>query len=166
MVKYETGTAKGDIASGVELNSPFKLGEAIPNYTSDRVVESLSAGTGNVLAWAPVVKGAFDDAGVAKDARVTAAGGSVSYLYVNPADNKLYSSFNGSAYSSEYSASAGDKVAYIYDNVLIPKDKIPSIVAKMDSIPLLAKARRIAVYYSQIAAFQAKTDYGLTLYAA
>ena len=33
----------------------------------------------------------------------------------------------------------------------------------MESIPLLAKARRIAVYYSQIAAFQAKTDYGFDL---
>jgi hypothetical protein len=33
----------------------------------------------------------------------------------------------------------------------------------MKSIPLLAKARRIAVYYSQIAAFQAKTDYGFDL---
>ena len=33
----------------------------------------------------------------------------------------------------------------------------------MKSIPLIAKARRIAIYYSQIAAFQAKTDYGLDL---
>lgn len=33
----------------------------------------------------------------------------------------------------------------------------------MKSIALVAKARRIAVYYSQIAAFQAKTDYGFDL---
>ena len=33
----------------------------------------------------------------------------------------------------------------------------------MEAIPLIAKARRIAVYYSQIAAFQAKTDYGFDL---
>lgn len=33
----------------------------------------------------------------------------------------------------------------------------------MKSIPLIARARRIAVYYSQIAAFQAKTDYGFDL---
>ena len=30
----------------------------------------------------------------------------------------------------------------------------------MESVDLHAKARRIAIYYSQIAAFQAKTDYG------
>ena len=33
----------------------------------------------------------------------------------------------------------------------------------MKSISLVAKARRIAVYYSQIAAYQAKTDYGVDL---
>lgn len=33
----------------------------------------------------------------------------------------------------------------------------------MKSIPLIAKARRVAIYYSQIAAFQAKTDYGFDL---
>ena len=33
----------------------------------------------------------------------------------------------------------------------------------MDAIPLIAKARRIAIYYSQMAAFQAKTDYGMDL---
>ena len=33
----------------------------------------------------------------------------------------------------------------------------------MKSIPLIAKARRLATYFSQIAAFQAKTDYGFDL---
>ena len=33
----------------------------------------------------------------------------------------------------------------------------------MKSIPLIAKARRLAIYFSQIAAFQAKTDYGFDL---
>ena len=33
----------------------------------------------------------------------------------------------------------------------------------MKSISLIAKARRVAIYYSQIAAYQAKTDYGFDL---
>ena len=33
----------------------------------------------------------------------------------------------------------------------------------MSTIPLIAKARRIAIYYSQMAAFQAKNDYGFNL---
>lgn len=55
------------------------------------------------------------------------------------------------------------QVAYSYNNVNIPQNDIPLLSAKMEAMPLLAKPRRIAIYYSQIAAFQAKTDYGLDL---
>lgn len=55
------------------------------------------------------------------------------------------------------------QVAYSYNNVNIPQNDIPLLSAKMEAMPLLAKARRIAIYYSQMAAFQAKTDYGLDL---
>lgn len=49
------------------------------------------------------------------------------------------------------------------NNVNIPQNDIPLLSAKMEAMPLLAKARRIAIYYSQMAAFQSKTDYGLDL---
>lgn len=52
---------------------------------------------------------------------------------------------------------------YAYDNVVIPQNDIPMLSARMASLPLFARARRIAVYYSQMAAFQAKTDYGFDL---
>ena len=55
------------------------------------------------------------------------------------------------------------QVAYSYNNVTIPQNDLPILNAKMEAMPLLAKARRIAIYYSQMAAFQAKTDYGLDL---
>jgi hypothetical protein len=55
------------------------------------------------------------------------------------------------------------KVAYIYDNQVIPQQDLPLLNAAMEAIPLVAKARRIAIYYSQIAAFQAKQDYGFDL---
>jgi hypothetical protein len=58
-------------------------------------------------------------------------------------------------------ADAGQKVRYIYDNQYIPQEKLPTLVGRMKGIALTAKARRIAVYYSQIAAFQAKQDYGM-----
>ena len=57
----------------------------------------------------------------------------------------------------------GDKVAYKYDNVTIPQGDLPILNAKMDGIGLEAKARRIAIYYSQMAAFQAKTEMGIDL---
>lgn len=60
------------------------------------------------------------------------------------------------------------KIAYVYNNINIPQtgsdeSRVPTLVAGMDGITLEAKARRIAIYYSQIAAFQAKTDYGMDL---
>lgn len=53
--------------------------------------------------------------------------------------------------------------AYSYNNVIIPQNDLPLLTAKMEAMPLLARARRIAIYYSQMAAFQAKTDYGMDL---
>lgn len=41
------------------------------------------------------------------------------------------------------------------NNVLIPQNDIPLLSAKMEMMPLVAKARRISIYYSQMAAFQA-----------
>lgn len=44
---------------------------------------------------------------------------------------------------------------YVYNNIYIPQNDLPLLNAKMDGIPLIAKARRIAVYFSQIANYQA-----------
>ena len=57
----------------------------------------------------------------------------------------------------------GDRVAYVYNNEVIPQEKLPTVKAIMKTMPLVAKARRIAIYFSQFAAFQAKTDYGFDL---
>lgn len=40
------------------------------------------------------------------------------------------------------------QVAYSYNNVNIPQNDIPLLSAKMEAMPLLAKPRRIAIYYS------------------
>lgn len=55
------------------------------------------------------------------------------------------------------------KVAYVYDNVVIPQDDLPILSAHLESIHLQARARRIAIYFSQISAFQAQAEYGLNL---
>lgn len=62
-----------------------------------------------------------------------------------------------------HASAASVKVAYVYDNQVIPQQDLPLLNATMESIPLVAHARRIAIYYSQIAAFQAKQDYGFDL---
>ena len=49
----------------------------------------------------------------------------------------------------------GDKVRYHYDNQVVPQAKLPTMVGKMKGIALQARARRIAVNYSQFASFVA-----------
>lgn len=150
-VKYTTGSKKGASAQGTVLNDPFRLGTVDKDYTSNSVVEGFTGdGTTTVftVAWTPVetiakvlINGAVADANTYSFDKNT---GAVTFT-VAPA------------------ASAVIKIAYIYDNVVIPQNDLPIVNAEMASIPLIAKARRVAVYYSQIAAYQAKQDYGFNL---
>lgn len=54
-------------------------------------------------------------------------------------------------------------IAYLYDNVRIPQEDLPTLDVRMNGIALMAKPRRIAIYFSQMAAFQAKTEYGMDM---
>lgn len=125
------------------INSPLTgLGKMTPGrerYSSQRVVETLSEDL--KLAWTPVVKAEnmdqLDSEGNPTEVEVDATGKVVK------------------------GAAAGDKIRYIYDNVYIPQDKLPSVVARMTGIALTARARKLAIEYDTLGAFQAKTDYGL-----
>lgn len=151
-VRYTAGSTKGQTKKGDVWNDPFALRNPDVNYTGNAVVENVTAAGNVVLAWTPVFKEAFrDNAGEKFDVRVVAADGTVSYKNLE-ADGRTVAGL-----------AKGDKVAYMYDNVVIPQNDLPILNAEMANIPLLAKARRIAIYYSQIAAFQAKTDYGFDL---
>lgn len=55
------------------------------------------------------------------------------------------------------------KVAYVYDNAIFPANDLPRIKAHMEGIELAAKVRRIAIEYSQLAAFQLKNETGADL---
>lgn len=150
-VKYIAGSNKGETKRGDLRTSPFAIGDVDVNYTGDKVVE-LATGAEFTAAWTPIVKGAILDTNGAKhDAKIIKkADNSVVYMDFTP-EGKL----TGLA--------EGDKVAYMYDNVVIPQNDLPILNGVVDSIALVAKARRIAVYYSQLAAFQAKQDYGFDL---
>ena len=151
-IEYSASKTKGQTAAGKFLNSPFALGDVDPDYTGDRVVETPAAGSSLVLSWTPVVKEAFEDNGTKYDVKVSHADGTVTYVNVG-SDGKTITT----------TLLATDRVAYFYDNIIVPQDDLPMLKAEMKNIALVAKARRIAVFYSQIAAFQAKTDYGFDL---
>lgn len=140
-MEYIKGTTKGQSAAGDVTNSIWSLGNVDVNYTGQVIVE---AGASSFTPAMTPVAGAMVDP-------ATGTG----YKYKNIADN-------GAVTYSDTAATSG-KVAYIYDNVTVPQEVLPTLKAKLTNIALEAKPRRIAIYYSQLAAFQAKTDYGFNL---
>ena len=143
-LKFVAGVAKGGVVENQEFNTPFKLGkmdEARAAYTSNSVVETFADGAEIKLSFkqgAKIVK-AFDAAG--EELNITSA-------VINP-ETGVVTGIEGVA-----------KIAYTYDNVIIPQEKIPTIKAGFDVINLEAKARRIAIYYSTLAQYSYKVESG------
>lgn len=170
-IEYVSGTNKGDVAQGDLFNSPFQLGDAKPNFTSANVISEAkvaTTGTGAynaTLNWHPVIAGTVDIICgavelVDHDGKLYAK---ADTAFATQKGTVNYETGAISVSASTFAASTAVTVNYAYDNVVIPQNDLPILNARMKNIPLIAKARRIAVYYSQIAAFQAKTDYGFDL---
>lgn len=161
-------------------------------YTSAQVEDAgVAGGTAKTefeLAWTPVIAGTVAFAGVVGAAAVNYVDGGDGKIYelgagtavsrmVNPDGTVTVMLPTGATERGTIVYGEGAKVTltagidantaytvkYAYNNVVIPQNDLPIINVRMQSMALVAKARRIAVYYSQIAAFQAKTDYGFDL---
>ena len=157
-MEYQKGTTKGESTRGDLTNSVYELAIPDPRYTSSSVVEpveSFTSGT-TAVAFTPVIGGSIrllDANGV----QVDDADGE------HPATASDAGVITQTSFKADKSATDVKKIAYIYDNQIIPQDTLPTLKAELKNIALQARARRIAVYYSQLAAFQAKTDYGFSL---
>lgn len=145
-LQFTAGSTKGGVARGTVFNDPFKLGAMTDervNYTASAVVEKIGAEeTTFTPAWTPVV-------GNKVYGIPTAGGDAVEITLVNGV-----ATFVAGTYA---------KIKYQYDNIVIPQNDIPTYNAHVEGIALEAKARRIAIYYSQMASFQAKTEMGTDL---
>lgn len=156
-IEYQYASNKGATAQG-DLISNFKgFGTVDADFTGGRVVETVKVDKdGNAtLAWAPVFVTTDERALSANAAVVGVEGATVEVIDADKGTIKITA--DGLVADAEY------KVRYVYNNIVVPQNDLPMIKAEMKSIALVAKARRIAVYYSQIAAYQAKTDYGVDL---
>lgn len=151
-LEFIAGSNKGAVSQGDLFNNPFQLGDANPDYTSERVVETVKVNAAGkaTLAWFPVV-----NTETVKPEVVGAAG--VTITVDDAKTGAVTLAGSGVQENAEF------KVRYVYDNVTIPQNDLPILSARMKNIPVTTKTRRIAIYYSQIANFQAKTDYGFNL---
>ena len=140
-LKFSAGSNKGGVKQGDLFNDVFALGAMTDermNYTGANIVESIgSEAVSFTPAWTPVI-GKVEVHKVADDTWEEL-----------PKEN--------------FVAGTYDKARYVYDNVKIPQNDIPQYTAVMEGMELSAKARRIGIYYSQMAAFQAKTEMGIDL---
>lgn len=139
-LKFSAGSNKGGVKQGDLFNDVFALGAMTDermNYTGANIVESIgSEAVSFTPAWTPVI-------------------GKVEvHKVADGAWEELPKSFVAGTY---------DKARYVYDNVKIPQNDIPQYTATLEGMELSAKARRIGIYYSQMAAFQAKTEMGIDL---
>ena len=146
-IEYQFASNKGGINKGDLIADPFKFGKITDervDFTGSRVVEVATEDGAFTPAWDKVVEKAFFVKDNKEVNSVTEGATAYTYKLVRGTE-KLYT-------NNVADIKKDDKVAYIYDNVVIPQNDLPMVKAEMKSIALVAKARRIAVYYSQIAA--------------
>jgi len=156
--KFIAGSNKGGIIghgeNATEFNSPFALGEMTPermHYTSQAVVDVIvpDAEGKAILAWTPVL---LDKDGKLIGGLVGAeSGAEIEVINAETGEVKVTG------------ASGAVRVKYLYDQVRIPQNDLPIYNVKVERIPLEAKPRRIAIYYSQMAAFQAQQENNVDL---
>ncbi len=139
-MQFSLGTAKGGVG-GVDADGNPNTVIQDPFY------------------YAPITEARSEYTG-AKVVETIAAG--QTELSWKPLDGKV-EKFNGTDWEvvEDYTPAEGDKVRYQYDNQIVPQEKLPTVVGRMQGIALQARARRIAIQYSQFAAFQSKQDYGI-----
>lgn len=143
-LKFVAGSNKGGVKQGDLFNDVFALGKMTDdrmNYTGATVVEKV-AEEGKVKWMQRGKIGVVGNNGEWKEGFVKKANGE----FVEVANVHV-----------------GDDVTYIYNNIEIPQEDIPQLTAVIEGMELSAKARRIGIYYSQMAAFQAKTEMGIDL---
>lgn len=142
--KYTYGSNKGGIKQGQVIADPWSIkarNEDNMRYTGAPVVEAIAPEAVEFIpAWKPV------------DGKVEFVKENGEVEEKELVDGKI-----------TIVAGTYVKARYVYDNVKIPQDDLPIVNVEMANLPLVAKARRVAIYYSQIAAFQAKTDYGFDM---
>ena len=149
--KFVAGSNKGGIEIGNEFNSPFALApmsEERMNYTASAVVDVITPDAEGkaFLAWTPI------NERYAPELVGAESGATITVVDARTGEVKI-----------EGTSAAALRVKYIYENVLIPQNDLPIYNVKVERIPLEAKARRIAIYYSQMAAFQAQQENNVDL---
>lgn len=154
--RYVDGTDANGQARLYTVPAGANLVEVVsPNGCVSRewVLADGSAATLTVVEGSVVNYGSTRDAKFAPNTAITG---------MNPVNGSITSEA-GEGGDPLFTITGAYTLSYLYDNAYIPQNDVPLLNAEMKGIALQAKPRRIAVYYSQMAAFQAKEEYGMDL---
>ena len=164
-IKYSYGTSKGATDAGTSFGDVLNYGKSDVNYTSTVVdaeekAKATAAAVTFSLDWANIKPGTVtinhgnviikdDGAGALKAASGLSADGTIDYASGECA----------------YTLSAADTtnapiVSYEYDNEIVPSFHLPSITLSIESLPVQAKARRLAALWGLEANFELQKEYG------
>jgi hypothetical protein len=183
-LQYTYGSNKGGITQGTVYNNPFKLGTTDVTYTSQKVSEAKTAvgasgAVAGTLNWTPLIPNSIEfvigsetyrdggDGQIYKGRTVTNApvadqngniappGTVIDPGTVVPGSTIDYKTGAYSFTDATLTEATAVMSNYVYDNVYVPQNDIPILNAEMRTIPLMAKPRRLAIYFSQMAAYQA-----------
>lgn len=143
-------------------NGLGKVDDARVNYTGKLILDPVTVDTSEKggwdynLLWAPIVSGTIKFYNATNEELTPSTAPTVDYDggKINLEQNVTFSGAEDTTVA---------KIAYVYDNEYIPAVTLPTVVAHQEGITLKAEPRRIAVYYDMLAAYQAKTDYGIDL---
>lgn len=160
-LKFTAGTTKGSVDDGDVFSDIHGLGtldEGRINYTSASVVEAFT-GDGSETQFGPL---GFTQGAVL--ASVTVDGVAVTIDAAGTASPAAGHAALQTSGKVKFGTAPVDKkavrIAYTYDNTSIEQTTLPVYNVERASIALVAKARRIAIRYSALAAFVSKQDYG------
>lgn len=151
-MEYIKGTTRQGGKAGDLTNNIWQLGDVDPTYTASIITERFVATEGQADFIC-----ALEPKDVASVVRAAVNGAQVPVTSVSGATIKIAAVKKGDIVTFAY------RTATMEDLAQVPVETLPTLKAKLTNIALEAKPRRIAIYYSQLAAFQAKTDYGFNL---
>lgn len=153
MIEYQYASNKGQTKQGDLISNPFGFGDVDVEFTGDRVTETAAEAGEIAPAWSPVLKGFFrvitvDGEEVEFDPRKKYTAEELATLARK--DVKIIAEdgtikFDDLSDEGKVTVAEKDRLVYVYDNVVIPQNDLPTIKAEMKSIALVAHARRIAI---------------------
>lgn len=162
-IKYLYGSNKGTTVAGTEFASSLNLGKSDPNYTTDLVDVEILGNSGETtyevsLQWSPVTPGSVNintgDVLITDDGagKLTAESGLTS--------GEINYQTGLVKFTLESSATQDVAASYSYNNEYVVSPNIPEINLKIESLPVIAKARRLKALYGFEASFELQKEYG------